>query len=389
MNRFSSIFSQLLKLFPRSEFERHVKEHRAEYHARGFSCWEQFVAMLFCQLGRAQSLREICGGLASCEGKLVHLGVGEAPKKSTLAYANAHRPWQLYRGVFEALLERCQQSVAGKGRKFRFKNKLVSLDSTVIDLCATLFDWAKFRRTKGAVKLHLVLDHDGYLPSVAVITEGKQADIRVARRLRFAPGTILIMDRGYLDFAWFAQLTATGVFFVTRPKHNTAYEVVERRRFPENSLIVADEIIRLNGPQAERDCPYLLRRIEVAVPETGELLTLLTNHMGLAATTVAAIYKDRWQIELLFKALKQNLKIKTFVGTSPNALHIQIWTALIAMLVLRFLQLQARFTWSLSNLVALLRMNLFVHRDLWAWLNKPFESPPQIPQPVQFTLALA
>jgi hypothetical protein len=389
VNRFSSIFSQLLKLFSRSEFERHVTEHRGEYHARGFSCWEQFVAMLFCQLGRAQSLREICGGLASCEGKLVHLGVGEAPKKSTLSYANAHRPWQLYRAVFEALLERCQQSVAGKGRKFRFKNKLVSLDSTVIDLCATLFDWAKFRRTKGAVKLHLVLDHDGYLPSVAVITEGKQADIRVARRLRFAPGTILIMDRGYLDFAWFAQLLTAGVFFVTRPKHNTAYEVVERRRFPENSLIVADEIIRLNGPQAERDCPHLLRRIEVAVPETGELLTLLTNHMALAATTVAAIYKDRWQIELLFKALKQNLRIKTFVGTSPNALHIQIWTALIAMLVLRFLQLQARFSWSLSNLVALLRMNLFVHRDLWAWLNKPFESPPEIPQPLQFSFALA
>lgn len=389
MNRFSSIFSQLLKLFPRSEFERHVTEHRGEYHARGFSCWEQFVAMLFCQLGRAQSLREICGGLASCEGKLVHLGVGDAPKKSTLSYANAHRPWQLYRAVFAALLERCQQSVAGKGRKFRFKNKLMSLDSTVIDLCATLFDWAKFRRTKGAVKLHLVLDHDGYLPSVAVITEGKQADIRVARRLRFAPGTILIMDRGYLDFAWFAQLLTAGVFFVTRPKHNTAYAVVERRRFPPHSLIVADEIIALSGPQAERDCPHRLRRIEVAVPETGELLTLLTNHMGLAATTIAAIYKDRWQIELLFKALKQNLKIKTFVGTSPNALHIQIWTALIAMLVLRFLQLQARFSWSLSNLVALLRMNLFVHRDLWAWLNKPFESPPVIPQAVQFSLALA
>jgi hypothetical protein len=389
MNRFCSIFSQLLKLFPRLEFEALVKQHRGEYHARGFTCWQQFVAMLFCQLGRAQSLREICGGLASCEGKLVHLGMAGAPPKSTLAYANANRPWQLYRSIFNALLARCQQEVARHGRKFRFKNKLLSIDATTIELCATLFDWAKFRRTKGAVKLHMVLDHDGYLPSVAVITDGKHADVRVARRLRFASGTILVMDRGYLDFAWFAQLMAQGVFFVTRPKHNTAYTVVESRSVVERSLVVADEIIALSGFQARRDCSQLLRRIEVVVPETGEVLTLLTNHLTFAATTVAAIYKERWQIELLFKALKQNLRIKTFVGTSPNALYIQIWTALIALLILRYLQIRARFGWSLSNLTALLRMNLFVHRDLWRWLDAPFESPPNIPQPLQTAFAFA
>jgi hypothetical protein len=389
VNRFCSIFSQLLKLFPRLEFDALVKAHRGERHARGFTCWEQFVAMLFCQLGRAQSLREICGGLATCEGKLLHLGVPSAPARATLAYANAHRPWQLYRAVFTALLERCQQAVAGRGRKFRFKNKLLSIDATTIELCASLFDWAKFRRTKGAVKLHLVLDHDGYLPSVAVITDGKHADVRVARRLRFAPGTILVMDRGYLDFAWFAALTAQGVFFVTRPKHNTAYEVVEARSVPAASLIVADEVIRLTGMQAQRDCPVQLRRIEVVVPETGERLTLLTNHLEFAATTIAAIYKDRWQIELLFKALKQNLRVKTFVGTSANALHIQLWTALIALLILRYLQLRARFSWSLSNLVALLRMNLFVHRDLWRWLDAPYESPPTLPEAVQTRFAFA
>ena len=389
MNRFCSIFSQLLKLFPRREFDALVHAHRGEHHARGFTCWQQFVAMLFCQLGRAQSLREICGGLATCEGKLVHLGVAAAPARSTLAYANAQRPWQLYRAVFAGLLERCQHAVARHGRKFRFKNKLVSIDATTIELCASLFDWAKFRRTKGAVKLHLVLDHDGYLPSVAVITDGKQADVRVARRLRFVPGTILVMDRGYLDFAWFAQLSAQGVFFVTRPKSNTAYEVVEGRPVREASLIVADEIIRLTGEQAARDCPERLRRVEVVVPETGEVLTLLTNQLTFAASTVAAIYKDRWQIELLFKALKQHLRIKTFVGTSANALHIQIWTALIALLLLRYLQLSARFSWSLSNLAALLRMNLFVHRDLWRWLNRPFEPPPELPQAVQAKFAFA
>ena len=208
MSGFCSMFSQLLKLFPRTEFQALVKRTHAERHARGFTCWGQFVAMLFCQLGRAHSLREICGGLRSSEGKLKHLGI-TAPSRSTLAYANEHRPWQLYRAVFQELLARCQPLAQGR-RKFRFKNKLVSLDSTVIDLCATLFDWAQYRRTKGAVKLHCLLDHDGYLPSVVVITEGKRHDVRVARTLRFDPGTIVVMDRGYTDYAWYGQLTAQG-----------------------------------------------------------------------------------------------------------------------------------------------------------------------------------
>jgi hypothetical protein len=225
--------AQLLKLFPRTEFQALVKRTHAERHARGFTCWGQFVAMLFCQLGRAHSLREICGGLRSSEGKLKHLGI-TAPHRSTLAYANEHRPWQLYRAVFQELLGRCQP--LGKGRrKFRFKNPLMSLDSTVIDLCATLFDWAQFRRTKGAVKLHCLLDHDGYLPSVVVITDGKRHDVRVGRTLRLAPGTILVMDRGYVDYAWFGRLTTDGVFFVTRLKDNARYRVVEDRRVPERS----------------------------------------------------------------------------------------------------------------------------------------------------------
>jgi len=381
VQRFSSMFSQLLKLFPRTEFQALVKRTHAERHARGFTCWGQFVAMLFCQLGRAHSLREICGGLASCEGKLSHLGI-TAPARSTLAYANEHRPWQLYRAVFQELLARCQTEGRGR-RKFRFKNKLVSLDSTVIDLCATLFDWAKFRRTKGAVKLHLLLDHDGYLPTVAVITEGKRHDVRVARTLRFDPGTILVMDRGYVDYEWFGKLTADGVFFVTRLKDNALYAVEERRAVPERSHVRRDEVIRLTGVAAESKCPHPLRRVEVADPDTGDVLVFLTNHLTFGATTIAAIYKDRWQIELFFKALKQNLKVKTFVGTSANALKVQLWTALIAMLVLKYLQLKARFAWSLANLVALLRMNLFTYRDLWAWLEQPFEGPPVLAETAQ------
>jgi hypothetical protein len=290
--------------------------------------------------------------------------------------------------VFQALLARCQ-GLAPRRHKFRFKNKLVSLDSTVIDLCATLFDWAKFRRTKGAVKLHCLLDHDGYLPSVVVITEGKRHDVRVARTLRFDPGTIVVMDRGYTDYAWFGHLTAQGVWFVTRPKDPAVYEVVETRRIPTQGRVERDEIIRLTGVGAVEKCPHLLRRVEVYDPEKDTTLVFLTNHLAFGATTVAAIYKDRWQIELFFKALKQNLKIKTFVGTSANALKVQVWTALIAMLVLKYLQLRSRFAWSLSNLVALLRMNLFTHRDLWGWLDQPFDGPPAVLTTSQGVLALA
>jgi hypothetical protein len=372
--RVSSIFSQMLQLFSRTEFERAVVEHRAERHARGFSCWGQFVAMLFCHLGRAQSLREICGGLAASEGKLRHLGLPDAPKRSTLAYANEHRPWQLYRSVFYQLLGRCREVAGWHG--FRFKNKLLTLDATLIELCASVFDWAQYRRTKGAVKLHLLLDHQGLLPSFALITEGRVHESRVARSLRFEPGTIVVFDRGYADYDWFASLDADGVFFVTRMKDNADYGVVERRSVPERGAVRRDEIIFLYKAVRSGNCDLFLRRIEVWDETQQRTLVFLTNHRGFAASTIAAVYRQRWQIELFFKALKQNLRIKTFVGTSSNALQIQIWTALIALLVLKYLQLRARFGWSLSNLAALLRQQLFVYRDLFAWIDQPFQPPP-------------
>ncbi len=362
-----------------------VKETRSERHARGFSSWSQFVSMLFCQLGRAHSLREISGGLRSCEGKLKHLGI-RAPSHSTLSYANEHRPWELYQLVFLKLFDRCRAQVNIGKRKFRFKNRLISLDASVIDLCLKMFDWAHYCRTKGAIKLHLLLDHDGYLPSFAIITEGKVSEIEIARQLRFDPGTILVYDRGYNDYALFGRWTFERVYFVTRMTDNAVYEVTRENRVPQNRNILKDETIELRGVKAFEKCPYPLRRIELYDTTKNEVLVFLTNHMTLGATTVAAIYKDRWQIELFFKALKQNLKIKTFVGTSANAVKIQIWTALIAMLILRFLQLRSQFNWSLSNLVALLRMNLFTHRDLWAWLNSPFDVLPVPYQPEQLRL---
>ncbi|HUG77167.1 MAG TPA: IS4 family transposase [Burkholderiales bacterium] len=379
------MFSQILKLIPRLEFERLVKESGAERAAKGLSSWSQFVAMMFCQLGRANSLREIEGGLKSCEGKLAHLGI-EAPARASLSYANAHRPWQLYEGVFHQLLGRIRGDV-GAAHKFRFKNKLVSLDSTLIDLSLKLFDWAKFNRMKGAMKLHLVLDHDGYLPSFGVITDGDVSDVEVARKLDFAPGTVVVEDRGYTDYALYGRWSEQDVYFVTRMRANACFEVVQQNDLPRDMNILADETIRLTGAHGSR-CPHLLRRIEAVREDTGEVLAFLTNHPRLAASTVAAIYKERWQVELLFKALKQNLRLKTFVGTSPNAVKTQIWCALISLLLLRYLQLRSRFGWSLSNLVALLRMNLFTHRDLNAWIDQPFETPPDAAaEPLQMAMA--
>jgi hypothetical protein len=372
---FCSLFSQMLKLIPRAQFAQLVKQTQSERHARGFTSWSHLVAMLFCQLGRANSLREIEQGLASCEGKLNHLGISQVGH-STLAYANAKRPWQLFEAVFHSLYQRLAGQLPRGGRAFRFKNRLVSIDSTVIDLSLQLYDWAHFRRAKGAVKLHLVLEHDGYLPSFMVLTDGRRHDVKVAHEFAFDPGTIVVMDRGYTDYLLFGRWCAQGVFFVTRPKRPMAYTVVEQRPV-SGAGVTKDEIIRVDHYyEARRDCPYWLRRIEYLCPETGKPLVFLTNHLKLAARTVADVYRSRWQIELFFKALKQNLKIKTFVGTSANAVKIQAFSALIAIMMLRFLQLRSRFGWSLSNLIALLRMNLFTHRDLWAWLNNPFGYPP-------------
>lgn len=375
MNRVCSIFSQLLHLFPRLEFQQAVQETRAERHARGFTCWGQFVAMLFCQLGQARSLREICGGLAACEGKLRHLGVPQSPNKSTLAYANEHRPWQLYQKVFGTLFARCQ-GLAGARRRFRFRNPLLSIDGTILELCATIYDWAKYQRAKGAAKLHLVLDHDGYLPRFAVITEGKASEVKVARGLHFEPGTIVVFDRGYVDYQWYQRLTDEDVFFVTRLRHDAHYRVVASREVPKNRNILKDEVIELGSHWYRQPAYY--RRVEVWVEARQEGMVLLSNHLKFGATTIAAIYQERWQIEVFFRYLKQNLRIKTFVGTSVNALHIQIWTALIAMLLLRYLQLRASYGWSLSNLVALLRQQLFVYRDLYVWLNDPYQAPPAL-----------
>jgi hypothetical protein len=368
-------------MIPRGDFECLARQHKIEARSKGFSSWDQFVSMLFCQLGQAHSLREITMGMASAHGKLVHLGLQRAPKRSTLAYANKHRPWVFYRDLFGQLLERARPYAKGKS-KLRLRGPIYLLDATVIDLCLEVFNWARFRRAKGAVKLHLLLDHEGHLPTFAYITEGKVHEVRMAQRLTLPPGAIVVMDRGYNDYTLFNDWCDREVSFVTRMKDNAVYEVLERRKLPEGGLIHRDELIMLSGIGAQAKCPHVLRRIVVWDPKEKREIVLLTNILGLAAATVARLYKERWQIELFFKALKQNFRVKTFVGTSANAVKTQLWTALIAILLLKIMQLRSAIRWSLSNLVAVLRINLFTYRNLWEWLDKPFDTPP-LPPPSQ------
>ncbi len=387
MNKYNSIFGQILSFFPRWQFESFVHETRSSKRIKGFNCWDQFVSMLFCQLAQAHTLREICGGLATSLGKMVHLGMKKAPSRSTLAYANEHRPWQLYEKLFYHILGICHSQFGGR-HKFRFKNKLLSFDSSIIALCLSMFDWAKFRRTKGAIKLHLLLDHAGYLPQFVHVTPGKVHEVNILKKIALDPGTIIVIDRGLVDYALWSFWTQQGVYFVTRLKENADYHIVQKNPIPENSNILKDQLIHLQGFYSKKKCPLALRMIVFKDTETKERFTFITNNMKLAASTIAAIYKDRWQIELFFKALKQNLRIKTFVGTSFNAVMIQIWTALIAILILKYLKAKSKIQWSLSNLVAMLRMNLLTYKDLWEWLDQPYFNISPVPKPVQECLAL-
>jgi hypothetical protein len=343
MRKYRSLFSQLLQFFPRIEFENMVKKRLAEFGSKGFTCRQQFVSMFFSQLGSAHSLSEITNGLATCEGKLRHLGI-KAPKKSTLAYANTHRPWELYHDVFFSMLEKTRVIASSVKRK------------------------------------------DGYLPDYAIITDGKRHDAKVAHFFNYNPGSITVFDRAYVDYNLLYRIHCNDAFFVTRLKSNADYEVVEERTVPWNNTVLSDKIIRLSGYYTSKKYPELLRIVTYYDEDGDRTLIFLTNNMKLAAITIAMIYKERGEIELFFKSLNQNLKIKSFVGTSSHAVKIQIWTALIAMRLLKYLKLNSCFGWSLSNLAALLRMNLFTYRDLWSWIDKPFETVPVQEESIQMKL---
>jgi hypothetical protein len=366
----------MLQLIPRYEFQKLVDQTKTERHARGFGSWEHFVSMLFGQLAGQDSLRGIEAGLASQPRSLYHLGITSV-RRATLAYANEHRSHELFKAVFLRMLSKCQ-AIAPK-HKFRFKNPLYSLDSTSIELCLSVFDWAKFRVSKGAVKLHVKFNHSGYLPNFMTLTDGLVHDVKAARIVPFQPGDVAVFDRGYLDLKWLATLCASDVYFVTRLKKNSSFKVVERRSVERLSNIYCDQVIEFKGFYSKKKMPYRLRRVRSHDPKTGKTIVLLTNQMTWSAKTIAAIYKERWQIELFFKAIKQQLQVKSFVGTSKNALLSQLWVALTAYLLLSYLKFKSSFGWSLYTLMSILPTNLFARRPLWNWLDEPYRPPSPLP----------
>jgi len=378
MHHNNTILGQMLKMFSRYEFQKAVSETGTEYHSRGFTSWNHFVAMLFGQLAGQDSLRGIEAGLATQSAMLYHTGI-KPIHRSTLAYANEHRTHELFKKIFFAMLSKCEP-LAPK-HKFRFKNPLHSIDATTIDLCLSLYDWAKFRTAKGAVKLHVKLNHSGYLPSFAVVTTGKVHETKVAPSIPLERGDVAIFDKGYTDFAWYKSLDDKGVFFVTRLKRNARYDVIERKDVSHLKNIYSDHILKLKGFYSKQKYPDKLRRIRSKDPETGKIITILTNNFTWSARTIARIYKERWQIELFFKCIKQQLKVKSFVGTSQNALLSQLWVALITYLLLSYLKFKSKFSWSIYMLCSIIPANLFARRNLWDWLNAPFyersKSPPE------------
>ena len=362
----NTILSQILKLVPRHEFEVLANRHHSGRSFRRASRWSQFVTMAMAQLSGRSSLRDIVDNVSSQTHRLYHLGSARL-SRSNLSRINEDKPHALYEALFGKLLSRCQGKAPGHG--FRFQNPLYSLDASTIDLCLSVFPWADFRTTKGAIKLHVGLNHAGYLPEFMTITEGKTHDVTIGRTLTFPKGSVVAVDRGYNDYGWYKQLTEKGIFFVTRLKSNAKTRVVCRRPVRSGIGLTSDQTIEFTGVQTAKKCPIRLRRIGYRDPETGKHYVFLTNHFKLTAKTIADIYKSRWQIELFFRWIKQNLKIKSFVGTSKNAVMTQIWIALCVYLILAYIKFQSKLSKSMQQILRLLQLNLFEKRDLMALLR--------------------
>jgi hypothetical protein len=380
-----TLFSQILRLIDRNTFQRIISKHSSDKHSKGINSWTHLVSMLFCHLAKANSVREIANGLRSATGNLNHLGVVRGPCKSSISYQNKHRSWEVFRDLYYSLLEKFEAEVKHK-RLYarRLKRKIFIVDATTISLCLKLFDWAKFRQRKGAIKLHTVLDYDMSLPVFLHMSEGRKHDVTIAKKkLDIPSGSVLVMDKAYVDFKWLYNLDSSGVFFVTRLKKNADIHVVEKYFRPgQKECILEDADVRMTGFYTARKYPDKLRIVKVWDENNNKELIVLTNNFSWTAETISELYKARWDIETFFKHVKQVLKIKTFIGTSPNAVLIQVWTAMIAILLLKYLQNKAQYGWHLSNLVGFLRINLFVKINLWKWLDQPFvkiNSPPPTP----------
>ena len=377
-----TLFSQIISRLDRYSFSKIVSKRQTDKHQKGYNSWTHLVSMLFCQFAKSQSVRDISNGLRSATGNLNHLGIQRAPSKSTISYQNKHRSWKLFRDYYYYLFQHLGQQARFKRVKFRIKSKIFLLDSTTISLCLSLFDWAKYKTAKGAVKMHTLLDYDGNLPTYVNITNGKTADNKGAYDIPLVPRSVIVADAFYNDFLLLNVWDSNQVFFVIRHKDNLQFRKIKENDLPENrhQHILVDEIVELTNKTSKKKYPKKLRRVVVWDEKNEKVIELITNQMTWSCNTISEPYKSRWDIEIFFREIKQLLHIKSFIGTSENAVMIQIWTALITILLLKALKAIAKYNWHLSNLVAFIRLNMFVKIDLQMWLDKPFkieESPPE------------
>lgn len=376
-----TLFAQITSKLDRSIFNKLVSVRQSDKHQKGFNSWTQLVSMLFCHFAKSKSVRDISNGLRSATGNLNHLGIQQAPSKSSISYQNKNRDWHLFRDYYYSMLDHLGQQAGFKRIKFRIKSKIFLLDSSTISLCLSLFDWAKYKTSKGAVKMHTLLDYDGNLPAYVNITDGKTADNKGAYNIPLVKNSVVVADRFYNDFTLLNVWDSNSVHFVVRHKDNLKFNTIKELDLPANRHphILKDEIIELQNIDSQKKYKGKLRRVSIWNAENQQTIELITNQLSWSANTISELYKARWQIEIFFREIKQLLHIKTFIGTSENAVMIQIWTALITILILKYLKAIAKYSWYLSNLVAFIRLNIFVKIDLQTWLDNPFEEPPKTP----------
>lgn len=373
-----TLFAQAIGKLPKEKIRKIIRESGTDKHCKGYDTWSQFVSMMFSQFSNCDSVRDISNGLNSANGNLNHLGIARAPSKSTIAYQNAHRNSKVFRDIYYATFQHFGQQSLWQRSKFRFKAPIKLLDSSMVTLTLSLYDWAHYTTTKGAIKMHTLLDDDTLLPEFVTISTGKCTDDKASFDIPIAPHSVVVADRGYCNFELLNDWDSKHVLFVVRHRDNLLYEPIRELDLPQHAAqnILIDEIIELKGTKTSLKYPKRLRRIAIWNEEHEFTLQLLTNNMQLAASTLAELYKSRWQIEIFFRNLKQLLRIKSFIGTSRNAVETQIWTALTTMLLLCWLRHTARYKWGLANLVVSLRLNTFTKIDLEKWLNEPFTPPP-------------
>jgi hypothetical protein len=410
-----TIINQILQLVPKLSFNALVDKYQTERGAKGFKSWDHFITMVFAQISGANSLREITGSIASAPLRYQQLLLDSVPAISTISYANSHRDWHLFEEAYQLIFKSICRNLDRFGLKANLDFPLYALDSSVISLCHKMYDWANYRTSKGGIKLHTFFDLQHFLPGYLVVTEGKLADVQIAKRVKASEdvdsptridsidaraiampkGSVIVMDRGYVDFALFYRWTQEGIYFVTRPKIGMKYEVTKELPLPDNGepvkflrggtteeyVVVSDSYIRLTSKNAQADCPIELRQVTVRCEATNNEMTFLTNNTTLSADIISQIYKDRWKIESFFRTIKQNLIIKSFLGTSINAVNCQVWSAMTAIILIKYFQMISTISWNFSNLLYLIRINLFSYIKIFSWINVPHcdKVPPKPP----------